>query len=224
MARDLLPEFDPKKPFDNAHMVPMLFREGRHHRKSIRIKEYDYTQAGAYFVTIVTYQRDSLFGDIDDGEMTLNAFGTIADECWRAIPEHFPFVELGAHVIMPNHVHGIIVIRADESASNGIVPQHVGATHASPLPKQPRGPAPRSLGAIVGSFKSAVTHRIGREHNATGIWQRNYYEHIIRDEKDLQCITDYIEANPSRWDEDDENPVRATHASPQLKGGTHGKR
>lgn len=190
MARDLRPKLDPQKPFDDAQGA-----QDRHHRKSIRIKEYDYTQAGAYFVTIVTYQRDSLFGDIDDGEMTLNAFGVIADECWRAIPEHFPFVELGAHVIMPNHVHGIIIIH-----------EPVGATHASPLPKQPRGPAPRSLGAIVGSFKSAVTRRIGREHNATGIWQRNYYEHIIRDEKDLQRITDYIEANPSRWDEDDENP------------------
>lgn len=207
MARDL-PEFDPKKPFDNAHMVPMLFREGRHQRKSVRIKEYDYTQAGAYFVTIVTYQRDSLFGDIDDGEMTLNAFGAIADECWRAIPDHFPFVELGAYVIMPNHVHGIIIIHEPVGARHG-ESMTVGATHASPLPKQPRGPAPRSLGAIVGSFKSAVTRRIGREHNATGIWQRNYYEHIIRDEKDLQRITDYIEANPSRWDEDDENPVRA---------------
>jgi putative transposase len=173
-----------------------------HQRQSIRVKEYDYTQAGAYFVTIVTHQRDCLLGDIQNGTMVLNAFGQIADECWRSIPEHFPSVELGASVIMPNHVHGIIII----SGVGATHVESVGARHASPLQNPPRGAPPRSLGAIVGSFKSAVTKRIGREHNVTGIWQRNYYEHIIRDDKDLQRITDYIEANPSRWDEDDENP------------------
>jgi putative transposase len=108
---------------------------------------------------------------------------------------------------MPNHVHGIIVINNDVRTETKTSP-FVGA-HASPLlPAQPpRGPAPRSLGKIVGSFKSAVTKRIGRELNATGIWQRNYYEHIIRDEKDLQNKTDYIESNPMLWDEDDENPI-----------------
>jgi REP element-mobilizing transposase RayT len=172
-----------------------------HHRRSIRIKEYDYTSPGAYFVTLVTYQRDCLFGEIQNGEMILNDFGSIADECWRAIPDHFPFVELGAYVIMPNHVHGIIVIR-----------ESVGARHASPLQNTPRGPAPHSLGTIVGSYKSAVTRRIGREHNATAIWQRNYYEHIIRNDKDLQRITDYIETNPLRWNEDDENPVNISRS------------
>lgn len=177
-----------------------------HHRRSIRIKEYDYTSPGAYFVTLVTYQRDCLFGEIRDAKMALNDLGSIADECWRAISEHFPFVELDAYVIMPNHVHGIIVIR-----------ESVGARHVCPSgyasPQQPpRGPAPRSLGAIVGSFKSAVTKRIGRELNATGIWQRNYYEHIIRNEKDLQRITDYIEMNPLRWNEDDENPVNISRS------------
>ena len=181
------PKFDPQK----------------HHRRSIRLQGYDYSQEGAYYVTIVTYHRDPLFGEIVNEEMVLNEFGKIADECWRAIPEHFPFVELGAHVVMPNHVHGIIVIHNDQSPSN------VGATHASPLRipnSHPRGTPPRSLGAIVGSFESAATERIGRELNATGIWQRNYYEHIIRDEKDLQNKTDYINANPSLWDEDDNNP------------------
>jgi REP element-mobilizing transposase RayT len=187
------------------------FDPHRHHRKSIRIKEYDYTQAGAYFVTIVTYQRDCLFGEIKNGEIQLNDFGKIADECWRAIPEHFPFVELGTHVVMPNHVHGVIVIRDDDSISDGVAAQHVGATHwvaPTTIITRPAGPKRGSLGAIIGAYKMAVTRRIQREHNATGIWQRNYYEHIIRDEKDLQRITDYIEANPLRWDEDDENPTR----------------
>jgi REP element-mobilizing transposase RayT len=183
------------------------------------------SQAGAYFVTIVTYRRDSLFGKIEngitpyEGNVVLNDFGKIADECWRAIPEHFPFVELGAHVIMPNHGHGVIVIRADGSESHFEIPDdgRRGAAHC-PLVGMLRpydnttnphkiNVKPGSLGAIVRSYKSAVSYRIHKERNATGIWQRNYYEHIIRDEKDLQRITDYIEANPLRWDEDDENPV-----------------
>jgi putative transposase len=141
------------------------------------------SQAGAYFVTIVTYQRDCSFGKIENEEMVLNDFGKIADECWRAIPEHFPNVELGAYVIMPNHVHGVVVIRDDESASDAVDAQHVGATQwvAPTNPNaRPNGPKRGSLGAIIGSYKMAVTRRIQREHNTTGIWQRNYYEHIIR--------------------------------------------
>jgi REP element-mobilizing transposase RayT len=197
-------KFDPQKhPFDNA--------QGRH-RRSIRLKGYDYSQEGAYFVTIVTWRREFLFGEIVNQEMRLSQRGKIVDECWRSIPEHFPHAELGAYVIMPNHVHGIIII--NPTGENWIATntsQSVGARHASPpqhaSPLRPRGVASGSLGAIVGSFKSAVTKRIGRELNETGIWQRNYYEHIIRDDKDLQNKTDYIEANPLLWDEDDENPV-----------------
>ena len=185
------------------------FDPQRHHRRSIRAQGYDYSQAGAYFVTIVTWQRDCLFGEIVDGEMVLSDFGIIADESWRAIPEHFPNVDLGAHVIMPNHAHGVIGIRADESASNDVVAQHVGATQwVAPTTTitRPAGPKRDSLGAIIGAYKSAVSYRIHKEYNATGIWQRNYYEHIIRDEKDLQRITDYIDANPMRWNDDEENP------------------
>ncbi|MCL4272921.1 MAG: hypothetical protein KJZ77_03550 [Anaerolineales bacterium] len=197
-------KFDPQNhPFDNA--------QGRH-RRSIRLKGYDYAQEGAYFVTIVTWRREFLFGEIVNGEMMLNPRGEIVDECWRSIPEHFPHAELGAYVIMPNHVHGIIMIHTtgeNRIATN--TSQSVGARHASPLriasPLRPRGVLPGSLGAIIGSFKSAVTKRIGRELNETGIWQRNYYEHIIRDEKDLQNKTDYIEANPRLWGDDDENPA-----------------
>lgn len=109
------PKFDPQK----------------HRRKSIRLQGYDYSQAGAYFVTIVTYHRDSLFGEIVNKGMILNDFGKIADECWRAIPEHFPFVELGAFIIMPNHVHGIIVIHNDHGA---------GATNVSSLQRNPPCP------------------------------------------------------------------------------------
>lgn len=98
----------------------MRFDPQKHHRRSIRLKEYDYTQPGGYFVTIVTFQRDCLFGEIVNEEMQLNEFGKITDECWRAIPEHFGNIDLGAYVVMPNHVHGVIVItdrvNADASA------------------------------------------------------------------------------------------------------------
>ena len=90
--------------------MPSKYDPKKHHRRSIRLKGYDYTSAGAYFVTIVTYQRECLFGEIVDGKMVLNDYGRVADEYWREIPEHFDNVELGAFIIMPNHIHGIIII------------------------------------------------------------------------------------------------------------------
>ncbi len=184
------------------------FDSQRHQRRSIRLEGYDYSQAGAYYVTIVTYHRDCLFGGIVDGEMILNDLGKIADECWRAISEHFPFVELGVYVIMPNHVHGIIVITdVDHRADAGASARSRGTIYRAPTTQERfQKPVAGSLPTIIRTYKAAVTRRIGREHNATGIWQRNYYEHIIRDEKDLQNKTDYIEANPSLWDEDENNP------------------
>ena len=186
----------------------MKFDSQKHHRRSIRLQGYDYSQPGGYFVTIVTYHRDLLFGEIVNEEMQLNDLGKIADECWYTIPKHFPNVELGAHVVMPNHVHGIIVIT---NSRGGTIKSSfpVRAQHAAPLqtPQQQPNVKPGSLGAIVRSYKSAVTRRIGREHNITGIWQRNYYEHILRDHKDWDRIHRYIESNPSMWEDDEENPI-----------------
>jgi len=183
-----------------------------HHRKSIRLPKYGYSSNGAYFVTIVTYQRDCLFGEIANeetlqgGNVILNEYGIIADECWSDIPNHFPFVELGAYVVMPNHAHGIIVINHPVGATRDDIGR--GAAMLRPYDDNPHkiNVKPGSLGTIIRSYKSAVSYRIHKEHNATGIWQRNYYEHIIRDEKDMQRITDYIHANPMRWNDDDENP------------------
>jgi len=162
-------------------------------RKDIRILEFDYSQPGAFFVTIVTKDRKTLFGQVDNGKMVLNNVGKLAEEVWLALPTHFPNVELGEWVIMPNHIHGIISI-------------NVEATHASPLPRISKGPAPGSIGAIIGSFKSAVTkrvHQISKNTN-NNLWQRNYYEHIIRNERDYQAIYDYIIANPLNWEKDEE--------------------
>jgi len=167
-------------------MAAMKFDPVVHHRHSIRLKGFDYTQSGGYYVTILTLQRECLFGEIVEGEVQLSALGKIADECWRSIPEHFPNVELGEYVVMPNTVHGIIFIHEnDQVATNSSPP--VGARHVSPLQKTvhpPHGFKPGSVGAIVASFKSAVTRRTGRELNSGNIWQRNYYEHIIRDQAD----------------------------------------
>lgn len=167
-----------------------------HHRRSIRLKGYDYTQAGAYFVTLVTHRRLCLFGEVVKEEMKLNVCGEIARVCWREIPAHFPNVILDTFVIMPNHLHGIILICTEQ--------------HASPTPAQPRpcGPAPRSIATIVGSYKSAVTRRInGLPHApASPLWQRNYYEHILRNQDEWASASAYIENNPAQWPTDPENP------------------
>ena len=190
----------------------MSYNPDRYHRRSIRLKSYDYSQTGAYFVTICALDRECVFGEIADGQMRLNPLGEIVQACWHCLPQHFWYLELDAFVIMPNHVHGIIEL-------NG-----VGAQHAAPLPGglRPNVP-PGSLGAIVRSFKSAVSKQINESRGAPGtpIWQRNYYEHIIRNEDELRRICQYIVDNPAQWVLDRENPanpaVGAQHAAP-LRG------
>ncbi len=160
------------------------------HHKASRIPEYDYSQPGAYFVTIMTHDRKPIFGRIINGDMELNGIGKMVKEVWMAIPDHFPNVELGEFVIMLNHVHGIISITVE-------------ATHASPLPRISKGPMPGSIGAIIGSFKSAATrnfHKIQNSHE-NSLWQQNYYEHVIRNERDYQAIYEYILANPINWEQ-----------------------
>ncbi len=161
------------------------------HRKNIRLKDFDYSSAGHYFVTIVSHKRKNIFGKISNGIMELNNIGMIVEKKWQEIPIHFPYIEVDSYVVMPNHVHGIII-------NIGI-----GARHASPLQTEIQ-----PLGVVVGSFKSAVTkyvHDLGWFINRR-IWQRNYYEHIIRDEDDYQHITEYINNNPFNWENDNENP------------------
>lgn len=158
-----------------------------HHRQSTRLRGYDYSSAGAYFITICTHQRECIFGEIVDEVIRPNAWGEIVATCWHEIAQHFPTVELDAFVLMPNHVHGIVVIVAPPS-------------QPSPIPK---------LGQIIAYFKYQSTKRINllRDQASVPIWQRNYYDRIIRDDKALDAIREYIAANPIRWALDKENPI-----------------
>jgi len=178
----------------------------------MRLKEYDYSQPGAYFVSIVTQGRICRFGEVENGEMILNAAGKMAHEEWLALPKRFPTIALGAFVIMPNHSHGIIEI--NESVGSGLVPDRDGLIAMTVAQNDEISPI---LGDIIGAFKSITTVKYIRGVKNLGwdtfekhLWQRNYYEHIIRDQKDWERIHSYIEANPVNWGSDDENPSKIT--------------
>jgi REP element-mobilizing transposase RayT len=178
-----------------------------HNRRSIRLKDYDYSQSGLYFITICTRDRECLFGDIDNNGIMLSKEGLIAEKYWNAIPAHFPNTILREHIIMPNHIHGIIEItdmpndmeNKDIEVEN-IRTENVGAKHFSPLQqisrKTQNGTA-RTIGSIVRGFKIGVTKELGFSP-----WQRNYYERIIRDCNEYKNAAEYIEQNPYKWETD----------------------
>lgn len=175
----------------------------RHHRRSIRLRGYDYTQAGVYFVTIVTHGRECLFGDVVEGEMRHNASGEIAQTCWEDLVNHYAHVELDAFVVMPNHVHGIILLndtRVGVDVGAGLKPAPTMATN--PSPKR------HGLSEIVRAFKTFSARRINMMRDMPGyaVWQRNFYERIVRSEHELEQIRAYIENNPTSWLSDSENP------------------
>jgi REP element-mobilizing transposase RayT len=205
------------------------FDPQKHHRRSIRLKGYDYASKGAYYVTIVIYGRECLFGEIIDNEMYLSTYGEIVQKSWNEIPVRFPNVEMGAFVIMPNHVHGIIVVtverrgevlspRNDPNQNNQQITNNNDGSYQTEefmeTAKNLGGKTPPlrkpTLGQIVAYFKYKSTKEMNAIDNTgtiTKFWQRNYYEHIIRDEKELKQKTDYILDNPYCWDQDDENPI-----------------
>jgi REP element-mobilizing transposase RayT len=172
-----------------------------YNRRTIRLKGYDYTQSGAYFVTICTHERVCLFGEAVDGAMALSHAGEIAQARWFAIPHHHPNIELDAFVVMPNHVHGIVIIVGTGSAPSTVL--STGST--LPIGVDNAGVVPTvSLGTVIGSYKSGVTRRIreDRQQPELPIWQSRYYDHIIRNEQDLNRIRQYIDANPASWEAD----------------------
>ena len=189
-------------------------------RKSMRLRQFDYTRAGAYFVTICTRNWACLFGHIENDVMQLNEVGRVAHKLWEEIPTHFPQVELDTWVIMPNHVHGIVILG---SPGNGGAPpgsHSAGDIFAAPTAVSPSargvsalpersGPRCRSIGAVVGSYKSAVTKEVRnfRRGSDGSIWHRNYFDHVIRNEVAMDGIRRYIEENPARWPKDPKNPA-----------------
>jgi REP element-mobilizing transposase RayT len=172
-----------------------------HHRRSIRLSGFDYTLPGAYYLTIVAQGPECLFGDIDNEEMRLSRFGMIVQRQWDRLAFRFPSIVLDAFIVMPDHIHGIIIVNdctgtaVDSHISGSETPRRAPTHH-----EQFGRPVPGSIPTIVRSFKSATTLRINtiRQTSGASVWQRNYYEHIIRDEVELNRIRLYIANNPSQ--------------------------
>jgi len=210
-------------------------------RRSVRLKGYDYSRAGAYFVTICTLNRECLFGEIKalGSEPLLNECGEIALDCWNAIPGHFQGVELDEFVVMPNHVHGILIIHdhgrgtgwgddrrgtanGDGCRGTGCDNDRRGTACRAPTTEKFGKPVAGSLPTIIRSFKSAVTKRIHERRGTSGcpVWHQNYYEHVVRDQDGLNRIREYILLNPVRWLEDENNPANLNADLNDSRKGT----
>ena len=224
----------------------MTYHPQQHHRQSIRLRQYDYSWPGAYFVTLCVREKECVLGEIVDGEMHLSEWGRIVHEFWNMIPDHFPNVSVDGCVTMPNHGHVIInidhdrrgAVAAPQVATPQVAVPHVAAAHIATLDAirsnnaMPDDAASRNenaggaqggdaakggetpplrptLGQIVAYYKYQTTKRINELRGMPGVpfWQRNYWEHVIRDEIDLDRIRQYIANNPSRWHADQLNPI-----------------
>ncbi|MBC8415864.1 MAG: transposase [Candidatus Cloacimonetes bacterium] len=179
-------------------------------KNSLRLNNYNYSWAGAYFITICSYKKESLFGKISDHSMQLNNFGNILQGCWNQIPWKYKNIKLGNFVIMPNHIHGIIWIVGAIHESPDIYrtihesPYKNGVIRELPLRGERRK---MLLSKIIGRFKMNSSKLINNIRNSAGshIWQRGYYDHIIRNDEDLNNIKQYIQNNPQNWDKDKNN-------------------
>jgi len=197
----------------------MRYDPKEHQRRSIRLHDYDYAQAGAYFVTVCTEGRLCLLGQVEDGTVRLNGWGRIVHETWSDLPNHYPHVELDAFVIMPNHVHMVVVLADPVGAGlklAQIAPVRADSTGADstragfkPAPTRRHG-----LPEIMRAFKTFSSRRINERRATPGasLWQCDYYEHIIRNAKSLNRIRQYIADNPASWAFDQENPQRKSTA------------
>jgi len=181
--------------------------KSQNHRRSIRLNGYDYSHAGAYFVTISTKNRECLLGKITDGEMLLNDAGKMITELWESMQERFHSALLDKFIVMPNHFHGIILLNDYKTVSGDIFEK-------GEYKIRPYGTAENSLGRIIQAFKSLTTNTYSnnvKNHAwlpfSGKLWQRNYYEHVIRSDDSLARIRDYIMFNPLKWENDMENPL-----------------
>ncbi len=166
-------------------------------KSSPRLKGFDYSQPGAYFVTICTAQWICLFGEINDDRMVLNPLGEVVQRAWADVPNHYPYVTIDDFIIMPNHVHGIVILledRRDRFRNLSLRGSHQEKRHG--------------LSEIIRGFKTWSARRINQIQNTSGtpLWQRSFYDHIIRDDDDLNRIRGYIMENPLTWNQDRNNP------------------
>ncbi|WP_218079712.1 transposase [Anthocerotibacter panamensis] len=215
----------------------MTYDPTRHHRRSIRLKGYDYTQPGAYFVTMVTKDRAPILSYIIQGTVLLSPIGEIVHRCWYHLPKHFPNIQVTPFVVMPDHIHGIITINLDrptpsipapptpEERKGNAFAEDMGGQESSfaadalprqlspsrqPSPSRQRpdlhGSTPGSLAAILQNYKSITTRKANQHKQTPGthLWQRDYYERIIRDTQELARIENYIHDNPRQWQEQKE--------------------
>ncbi len=184
---------------------------------SARAQWWDYSSNAAYFITICTHNRLHFFGKIISNNMQLSQMGNFAQSCWFQIPNHFPFVQLGAFVVMPNHIHGIIIINKSNDgtpnlSSQNLLPPMVETLNFASLPPPPQqqqqqqqtnkfGPQSQNLASIVRGYKIGVTKH-SKNTNPDFKWQARYHDHIIRNDAEYQRINDYIETNPLKWEND----------------------
>jgi putative transposase len=172
--------------------ITMPYDSNRHHRRSIRLAGYDYTQPGTYFITICTHERKPVLCEIHGGTVSLTKIGQLVARCWLAVPRHFENVTLDAWVLMPDHMHGIIIIRNSGSPT--------AVEHALPTPShRPNGTRSGSLNAIMQNFKSISTRKANQLQRTAGapLWQRDYYERVLHDARALDSIRRYIGQNPA---------------------------
>jgi putative transposase len=162
------------------------------HRRPTRLKNYNYSSVGAYFVTVCTYNRECVLGSIIDGEMHLGEYGRIVEAVWHELPNHYQYVYLDEFIIMPNHIHGIIILQ--DAVGEGLKPSPTMRRHA--------------LTEIIRGLKTFSARGINSSRNTPGkrVWQRSYHEHVIRSGTDLQSIREYTVNNTLQWDLDNENP------------------
>lgn len=178
----------------------MKFDSNKHHRRSVRLKDYDYSSVGAYYITVCTRDRQCLFGEIIENKIHLNKYGKIAKKEWMKTPMVRPNIKLDEFVIMPNHIHGIITISNNPTTtcSRGVLQYAPTNTFCSPS---------QTIGSIIRGFKSTITRQINILCDTPDrpIWQRSFYDHVIRNEISLHKIREYIVDNPLTWQSDIEN-------------------
>ena len=190
----------------------MKYDPNKHHRRSIRLPGYDCSQSGAYFITICAYRRQCLFGDVVDGRMVLNQYGKIIVDTYQWLCQRYPYLHTDEWIVMPNHFHAIMVI-IDKPRTNRDRSRRGGSRTAPTINKQYNADTidkkRKPLGRLIGAFETVSTKKINilRDSPGTPIWQRNYYEHIIRNPDAMDKIRQYIVNNPVSWEIDRLNPI-----------------